>query len=161
VNAPANTDPRTGDGPAAQEPTIDGKYLVVVGVLLVAIIATLGVLWVRERRTRVALQQQVYTLQDQLRQAREQNTMLQTIRNAVNLGIEPVTAEEIELVTVEHPVTTQRVQAVRISGQAAARVGPFQPGDVILVAPAEGDPPGEPAPPGEDPVVAPAPAEGS
>ncbi|MFP4353578.1 MAG: EGFR-like transmembrane domain-containing protein [Phycisphaerae bacterium] len=122
---------------------IDGRYMLIVGGLLLAIIATLGVLWIRERRSRINLQHQTANLQQALQEAQRQASMAQQMLSAQlgnQLGDMVLPVEEAEMVVTGDPPRRE----ITVLAEAARRVGPFRPGDVIRVAEPI-DPPPDPA----------------
>jgi hypothetical protein len=121
---------RDTENSAATSSTIDGRYFAIVGLLLIAIIATLGVLWIRERRVRLAAQAQNSQLQEQVKALQQAFTQQQ-----LQGLIFPIMPEDM---TVE-PAEAGQPRRIRIPLEAAMRIGPFQPGDVIHI-----DPPSEP-----------------
>ncbi len=68
-----NNGDRVPSEPPSTSATGNPGYLVFVGMLLVVIIGSLGVLWARERRHRVAAEQQIINL-------RNENQALRAIR---------------------------------------------------------------------------------
>ena len=107
-------------------------YFLVVGLLLVTIIASLAVLWVRERRRRVVAEAQVARLAGQKRQM--QGVLEQIVaRQAAQPG--PAIRRE-DVPSRVGVVDGQRRSIFTIGAAAGERVG-FQPGDVIVV----GEPP--------------------
>jgi len=123
------------DGPQAPRGGAgDGKYGTLVGVLLVVIVAALAALWLLERNRRGEAERR-------LAEARR-SPGLEALLPALTAGAAP--APEGELVApvrredqVQRPVVLDGKPAVGVFVSAAAgqRLG-FQPGDVVVVAPA-------------------------
>lgn len=107
----------------------DSTYFLVVGLLLVMIIASLAVLWVRERKRRLAAEAGVARLTGQKRQM--QSVLEQFVGREGALGGPAV--RRTDLPSRVGLLDGQRRAIFTISVAAGERVG-FEPGDVIVVA---------------------------
>jgi hypothetical protein len=109
-------------------PKSDVKYFSLVGVLLLAIIVSLAVLWLREKSNRVQVEQDARgALIDYKKQV---GAMWgQALENA---GGRPLHRDELPEVTVNWDGKPRTVR--QVSADAGERIG-LQPGDVIEVTP--------------------------
>ena len=139
------TDASAGPNPPAlptQTVSFSGRYLAMVGGLLILIIAMLAVLWVRERSRRVEAETTAAEL-------KKENAKLQFILGMTFKGgaapstapaeegpssppIQPFQRQDQVPVTVT--LDGAKRAAFRLSAEGAARFG-FREGDVILVMP--------------------------
>jgi len=106
----------------------DGRYLAVVGALLLIILAVLASLWVRESRRRRAAERELARLRsrsDRLHSALGEALAAQFHQQGA-LRREELPAETVVL-------DGKPAVALRLGAAAAERLG-FRPGDVILVA---------------------------
>jgi hypothetical protein len=121
----------TTENGSAPVPTVSfsGRYLAMVGGLLVLIIAMLAVLWVRERGRRVDAEAQVMELR---RESQKLNLMLSlmTRSGAAEPSVQPFQRQD--QVPVAVTLDGARRDAYRLPAAAAERFG-FREGDVILV----------------------------
>lgn len=123
----------TGPSVSAQG---EGKYLVVVGGLLVVICAALAVLWVRERGARVAAESLAATLQAQLQREQFSGALGKGMLPPGMLGamgqgsVAPVRREMLSARTVE--CAGRRRQMLLLPAETGKRLG-FEVGDLILI----------------------------
>ena len=128
--------------PSVQTVSFSGRYLVMVGGLMILIVAMMAVLWVRERSRRVDAEAMVVELKRE--NAKLQLVLGMTMKSGPAMSAGP-TEEGPSLPRIQPfqrqdqfpvPVTLNGVQreAYRLPADAAARFG-FREGDVILVMP--------------------------
>lgn len=131
-NAPEqSTSPATG---AAG----DARFVLAVGVLLVVIIGMLAFLWMRERRTRIGLENDLAEVRKDSMQRMTamqalQGLMAQTASPGAGGGVELFSWQRDRVGDVKALVEGQPCAGVRITRQAGERLG-FRPGDVICVS---------------------------
>ncbi len=125
------------DSPTPQGPNdgSDTRYLIIAGVLLVVIIASLSVLWVKERRAR-------FEAQCRAAELKLDNDRLQDVMGKILIGnsagaVRPIRREDLPARTINIAGTARRL--LQISPEAGGRFG-FAPGDLIEVSP-ESPPP--------------------
>ncbi len=105
------------------------NYLVTVGVLLVIIIALLAVLWVRERRARVAAEQTAATAQRELEGLKA--VLGRTLMTRGRGGdIRPVQRDDLPYRKVD--LDGRRRAMLELGASSGRRLG-FRPGDLILI----------------------------
>ncbi len=104
------------------------KYLATVGVLLVIIIAMLAVLWVRERRGRIAAEVAAARAETALNGLKE---ILGGVLTATERGpARPVQRDDLP--SREADLDGRRRTLLELGASAGRRLG-FRPGDLILV----------------------------
>lgn len=124
----------TGPSVSAQG---EGKYLLVVGGLLVVICAALAVLWVRERSARVAAETLAAGLQaqlqrDQLGGALREGMLPPGMLGAMGRGsVAPLRREMLSARTVE--CSGRRRQMLLVPAETGKQLG-FEIGDLILIS---------------------------
>jgi hypothetical protein len=123
--------------PTTIEARLDTKYLLVVGVLMVLIMAALAALWLRERGRRIGAMRQVSELDSRLM---ANNNRLQELAQGLLAEharkVDPIERGQWELRSVN--LDGREVTAFEISPATARRIGGFKAGDVIIVAEEEG-----------------------
>ena len=120
-------------------PAGDGRFVLAAGVLLVLIIAMLAFLWLRERKTRMGLENDLARVRKETAQNLDVMQALQGLtgqpgRTPHAGGIEAFSwLTDREGDAVKAVVDGQPCMAVRITREAGERLG-FRPGDVVCVA---------------------------
>ncbi len=118
----------TDDSPQLPTRTVvDYKFLVTVAALLIVIIATLAMLWTRERRDRLTAEKDLAVMYK--REAGIQQILSKMPLNAT--AAQPVQREDLP--TQEVTVGGQQRTAFVLGPSAGERLG-FKPGDVIVVS---------------------------
>ena len=146
--------PPAGEPKAVASATIDGKYVMIVAVLMMMIIGALGALWIRERRGRLAAEETVAQQQTMIQQISTQSLTASALQQMIQPrgeGVQPVLPAECELKAVQ--LDGQARTAIVISPEAGRRIGSFREGTVLIVGAAtepERTSDGQPAP---DPAV--------
>jgi hypothetical protein len=132
----------------------DSWYILVVGVLMVMVMTILAILWIRERRSRIAFQNRASQLQANVQQLDKQASMLhnalqQRVTDQLSQAL-PIQRSEWRYATDFDPADHDAGRFL-IDAEAAKRVAPFVgPGDLLIVGPAQPgddvapDPSGEP-----------------
>ncbi len=132
------------DAPAA---STDGRYLLIVGGLLLAIIVILAALWLRERQAAVSARADLARLRARgVGQARLQQAlgrMMAASRPAGRgAGVRAIPREDLPSETVRWNGRPRTV--LRLGAGAGRRIG-LEPGDVIVVSPPASGPATAPA----------------
>ena len=106
----------------------DGKYLAIVGGLLLTIIVALAVLWLSERRGRLTAEAEAARLR------RRQRALQSVLPGLTGMpGASPIRRDDLQPTTRE--LDGRQREVFTISAAAGERLG-FEPGDVVEVAPA-------------------------
>lgn len=131
------------DSPTPRGPNrgSDTRYLIIAGVLLVVIIVSLSVLWVRERRARFEAQCRAAELK--LDNDRLQDVMGKILISNSARAVRPIRREDLPARTIDIAGTPRRL--LQISPEAGGRFG-FAPGDLIEVSPESAPPATQTAP---------------
>jgi hypothetical protein len=131
---PANTPPEPG-----RKSSSDSWYILVVGLLMVMIMTILAILWIRERRSRIAYQNHAGKLEAELQQLNKQagmlhNALQQRVTDQLS-GALPIQRSEWRYAADFDPASHDGGRFL-IEAQAARRVAPFVgPGDLLIVGP--------------------------
>lgn len=114
----------------------DTKYLIIVGGLLMVIIATMCLLWMRERGKRMEAESKLAEINS--RDAKVQSVLSQLMGGEPGESMRPAVAsarpvERGDLRPVAGTLNGEAVQVFEVSASAGERIG-FRPGDVVRVA---------------------------
>ncbi len=140
----------------AQQPSTDQadtRYLLIVGGLLMVIIATMCLLWMRERGKRIEAENKLANINS--RDAKLQSVLSQLVGEpgeGMRPGPAGVTMRPIERGDLRPAAGTlngEAAQVFEVSASAGERIG-FRPGDVVRVAA---------TPPASQPATAPTPGK--
>lgn len=132
---PPTTTPVDGD----KKPSSDSWYILVVGLLMVMIMTILAILWIRERRSRIAFQNHATQLEGDLRKLDQQagmlhNALQQRVTDQLS-GTLPIQRSEWQYAADFDPEAHSGGRFL-IEADAAKRVAPFVgPGDLLIVGP--------------------------
>lgn len=124
-------------------PASDVKYLLVVSGLLMGIVILLSVLWIRERRNAVDLDNQLRIARQRAMTGQLSGDLARVLAGQAGAQARSLQREDLPAETVTWNGQPRTV--LRVSATAGERLG-LRPGDVVLVAP----------PPANAPVTRPA-----
>lgn len=115
-------------------PVGDPRFVLAVGLLLVVIIGMLAFLWLRERRTRIGLEEQVTQSRKGTADEATLRALFSQVREVPSVGgVEGFSwTKDREGEPLKALVDGKPCMAMRITRQAGERLG-FRPGDVICV----------------------------
>jgi len=113
----------------------DTDYLMIVGVLLLTIVVTLGVLWQKERRRRINAELKLRDLRKSVILEQLQKGQAKFLQGLLPQGLGGETARPVQREDLVSETTTIKGRPVRvmyISAAAGRRFG-FKTGDVVIV----------------------------
>jgi len=134
--------PNEPDAPRQPSASTEQKQFLIIGGLLVMVIATLAVLWVRERSARAAAEQRANEIAKQsqdLPQMLNSQAMAAALAQFQNSQPQPIRREECP--AREITLDGDKRTGFEISPAVGKRIGDFQPGDILLIGPAKPAPP--------------------
>ncbi len=109
-------------------PAGDGKYLLLVGGILLVIVLTLAVLWQLERHRRISAQEKFTNCAEELNKANLYSEML----SRANKAIESVGVDRENLTSRQVDLDGRPRKLFRISAAAGEKMG-FLPGDLVEI----------------------------
>lgn len=128
MNNIANEAPQRAVGQSPKAAQVGPRYLASVGVLLVIVIALLALLWMRERRARIAAE--VNAARWQEKSKRLSGAVGDLLVKRGGQLIQPIQRGDLPARVVD--LDGQRRTVLEVGALAGRRLG-FQPGDLVLV----------------------------
>jgi len=117
--------------PPTPEEGTDSKFVFVVGALMLLIVVLLAGLWLRERRRALAAERDATALRGRLKGP----TVPPAMRRALQAQFEELIFQRDALPKRAVTLNGRATEAFGLSAKAAAAIGGFRPGDVIVVQP--------------------------